>query len=134
MPSVRSILAVLAGFVAWFAVATACDHLLRAVSPGYLAAEHGLTFTLSMMVARLGLGVLSSLVGGYVCSAVARGGRGAVYSCAAVMVLCFLPVHYKLWHTFPVWYHLFFLVTLAPLMVLGASLQRRQAAPSSSRP
>ena len=129
---IRSILAVLTGFVTWFVVATLGNFLIRALLPGYVAAEPTMTFTLAMMVARLGLGVLSSLVAGFACSAVARGNPAAAYGCAALLVLCFLPIHYKLWQTFPLWYHAFFLISLAPLVLLGAAAQRREwAAPGS---
>jgi hypothetical protein len=122
---IRSILAVLGGFVTWFVVATLGNFLIRALVPGYVAAEPSMTFTLAMMIARLGLGVVSSLVAGFVCSVVARGNVAAVYGCAALLVLCFLPVHYNLWPKFPLWYHVFFLVTLAPLVLLGSVVQRR---------
>ena len=121
----RSIFAVVAGLVTWFVVATLCNFVVRALLPGYTAAEPTMAFTLAMMVARLGLAVVSSLVAGYVCSAVARGSLGAVYVCAALLVLVFLPIHYNLWHKFPAWYHGFFLITLAPLVLLGAAVQRR---------
>jgi hypothetical protein len=125
---IRSILAVLTGFVTWLVVATLGNFLIRALLPGYGAAEPTMSFTLAMMVARLGLGVVSSLGAGFACSAVARGNVAAVYGFAAVLVLCFLPVHYNLWQKFPLWYHLFFLVTLAPLVLLGALVQRRWVA------
>jgi hypothetical protein len=38
----------------------------------------------------------------------------------------FLPVHINLWHKFPAWYHLTFLVPIVPLVVLGASLAGRR--------
>jgi hypothetical protein len=44
---------------------------------------------------------------------------------AVIMVLLFLPVHYMLWAKFPIWYHLFFLITLAPTMLIGAALRQR---------
>ena len=69
--------------------------------------------------------LLFSLVAGFACSAVARGNVSVVYICAALLVLLFLPVHYNLWHKFPLWYHGFFLITLAPLFRLGAAAQRR---------
>jgi hypothetical protein len=122
---IRSILAVLAGFVIWLGVAQLGNLLIRALLPGYGAAEPTMTFTLAMMVARLGLGVVSSLVAGFACAVVARGHVAAVYGFAALLVLCFLPVHYNLWQRFPLWYHAFFLVTLAPLVLWGAALQRR---------
>jgi uncharacterized protein (DUF983 family) len=46
-----------------------------------------------------------------------------------IVLAMFLPVHVKLWHAFPVWYHLTFLVPLVPLVVLGAALVRNGAAP-----
>jgi hypothetical protein len=125
---IRSILAVVVGFVTWFVVATLGNLLIRALLPGYVAAEPTLDFTLAMMAARLGLAVVSSLVAGFVGSAVDRGKPGAVYACAAILLLFFLPVHYNLWQKFPVWYHLAFLVTLAPLVLLGGAVQRRQSA------
>lgn len=128
----RSVFAVLAGVVTWILVATVANLLVRALLPGYTAAEPTMSFTLAMMVARLGVAVVSSLGAGFVCSAVARGNMVAVYSCAALLVLCFLPVHYNLWHKFPVWYHAFFLLTLAPLVLLGAALQRRGRGPSAA--
>ncbi len=122
---IRSVLAVLGGVVAWMVVATVADLLVRALLPGYTAAEPTMSFTLAMMVARLGVGIVSSLAAGFACSAIAHGNGVAVYSCAALLVLFFLPVHYNLWHKFPLWYHVFFLFTLAPLVILGAALQRR---------
>ena len=87
---IRSILAVLAGFVTWFVVATLGNFLIRALLPGLCGRRaRPWTFTLAMMVSRLGLAVVSSLVAGYVCSLVARGKLGAVptlvprYCCCA---------------------------------------------------
>jgi len=108
----------------WFVIATMGNWILRAAIPGYSAVEVAMTFTLTMMVCRLVLGLVSSLGAGFVCAAVAGGNWLAPKLAAAVMVLLFLPVHYMLWNKFPIWYHLFFLITLAPTMLLGAALKR----------
>ena len=127
---IRSILAVLAGLLAWFFVATLLNFLIRAMVTGYAAAEPTMSFTLTMMIARLGAGLVSSLVAGFACSAVARGNVAVLYITATLLVLLFLPVHFKLWSRFPLWYHGFFLITLAPLVLLGGAIQRRlQKAP-----
>jgi hypothetical protein len=34
----------------------------------------------------------------------------------------FIPIHIQLWDKFPIWYHLFFLVSLVPLSILGGRL------------
>jgi hypothetical protein len=39
--------------------------------------------------------------------------------------MMFLPVHYMPWVKFPMWYHLFFLISLAPALLIGASLQSK---------
>jgi hypothetical protein len=122
---VRSILAVITGIVTWMIVATLINYLIRALLPGYVAAEPTMSFTLAMMFARLALAVVTSIIAGFFTALVARGNMIPVYICAALLVLCFLPVHYNVWSKFPLWYHAFFLITLAPLVLLGALIQRR---------
>lgn len=122
---VRSTVAVAAGFVAWFVAASLGNLLVRALIPTYAAVEAAMTFTLSMLLARLAVGAISSLVAGLVCSSVAPQSRKALYVLAVLMVVFFLPVHYSLFAKFPVWYHLVFLGTLAPLIILGGTLRGR---------
>lgn len=66
---------------------------------------------------------------GFVCATIARN-RVAPKVAAAIMVVLFLPVHYMLWRKFPTWYHLFFLITLAPTMLIGAALNSDTSASS----
>jgi hypothetical protein len=119
-----SILAVIIAVITWFIVATIVNWILRLALPGYSAVEPTMNFTLTMMVCRLLLGLVSSLCAGFICGAIARN-RIAPKVAASLMLLLFLPVHYMLWAKFPIWYHLFFLITLAPTMLIGASLARR---------
>ena len=120
---VRSILAVIVAFFTWFVVATICNWILRIALPGYAAVEVAMTFTLTMMICRLIVGLISSLCAGCVCATIGRGSSLAPKVTAAIMLLLFLPVHYMLWPKFPVWYHLFFLITLAPTILVGAALK-----------
>ena len=119
----RSIIAVIAAIVAWFLVATLGNFILRAALPGYTESEPAMTFTLPMMIGRLLLGLVSSLVAGYSCAVLARN-KMAPKVAAAILLLLFLPVHYMLWDKFPIWYHLFFLITLAPTILIGAAFKR----------
>src|SRR5215475_6444930 len=119
----RSIIAVIVAVVTWFVVATIGNWILRLAIPGYSAVEVSMNFTLTMMICRLVLGLVSSLGAGFVCATISRN-RIAPTVAAAIMVILFLPVHYMLWAKFPIWYHLFFLITLAPTMLLGARLAR----------
>ena len=126
---VKSIVAVVVAVVTWFVVATIGNWILRAALPGYTAVEASMNFTLTMMICRLILGLVSSLSAGFVCAAIARN-RVAPKIAAAIMVILFLPVHYMLWGKLPIWYHLFFLITLAPTMLIGAALKSDTGASS----
>jgi hypothetical protein len=120
---IRSILAVIVAVVIWFIVATIGNWILRAALQGYSAVEVSMNFTLTMMICRLVLGLLSSLCAGFVCATIARNSVAPKVA-AAMMVVLFLPVHYMLWANFPIWYHLFFLISLAPMMLIGAGRAR----------
>ena len=123
----KATIGVLVGFVIWFVAATLGNLLVRALIPTYGAAEAVMAFTLPMLLARLTLGFFSSLVAGFACSYVARQrqSRTAIYVLALIMLVFFLPVHYKLLAKFPIWYHVVFLGTLAPLIILGGTLRGR---------
>jgi len=122
---VKIALAVLIGLMVWLIVATVGNLLIRAIVPGYAEVEPTFRFTLAMLLARLALGAISSVVAGLACALSARSIPAAVRVFAVALVLLFLPVHYSLWTDFPVWYHMLFLVSLAPLAFVGAAAGRR---------
>jgi len=126
---VKSIVAVIFAVVTWFVVVTIGNWILRAALPDYRTVEASMNFTLTMMICRLILGLVSSLSAGFVCATIARN-RVAPKVAAVIMVILFLPVHYMLWPKFPIWYHLFFLITLAPTMLIGAALKSDTTASS----
>ena len=119
---VKGTMSVVVGFVVWFVAATLANFLLRALIPAYTAAEATMSFTLPMLLARLAVGFFSSLVAGFSCSYVAGRLRKPIYVLSIIMVVFFLPVHYNLSAKFPIWYHVVFLGTLAPLVILGGAL------------
>ena len=125
--ALKIVLGVLIGLVVWIVVATVGNFVIRALVSGYAEAEPAMRFTLPMLLARLGLGALSSAAAGFVCAASLRSVPNAVKLLAVVLVILFVPVHYSLWAQFPLWYHVVFLVSLAPLVLLGAVLARPSA-------
>jgi len=128
----RSILAVVTGLVVWVLVVSLLNRGLRFGLAGYAVAEATMTFTLGMKIARLILGALSSLAAGAATAAIASSNPRLPWVVGAILLVAFLPEHILIWVKFPVWYHLVFLITLAPLVALGAALLRRPA--SSARP
>jgi len=120
----RTVVALVAGFILWFVVATIVNLLFRAFWPGYAQVEIGMNFTLAMLLGRLLLGALSSLCAGGALAWIAKGNGRAVKVLGVLLTLVFIPVHYQLWNKFPLAYHLIFLASLFPVTVLGAHLFR----------
>ena len=124
---IKIVFAVLIGFVVWFVVATVANLLIRTSLSGYAEAESATRFTLPMLLARLAVGGLSSVAAGFACALFVRANHAAVTILAVALVLFFLPVHYSLWTQLPLWYHAVFLVSLAPLVLVGARVARLNA-------
>jgi hypothetical protein len=124
----RSIVACAAGLVVWILLVSILNRLLRLFLTGYAAAEPGMNFTFGMMVARLAIAAVTSVIVGAVVTRLAPGAARLPWLVGAILLAIFIPEHALLWQKFPVWYHLTFLVTLLPLVVLGAYLARGLAA------
>lgn len=118
----RTIVSVIAGLIAWTVIVTAIDIGLRFWLPGYRQAEPAMVFTLGMKISRLIMAAVTSLAAGAVVRAIAPSSRLAPWIVGLITLALFLPAHIHLWHRFPIWYHLSFLLPLAPLVALGAWL------------
>lgn len=123
----RSILAFIVGLVAWVLVASVLNRGLRLALGGYAAAEPQMAFTHVMMAARLAVGAVASLAAGAVTKVVAPSNARVVWVLGVFLLAAFIPVHVRLWTKFPVWYHLVFLGTLVPLVLLGAGFVRKRS-------
>ena len=119
----RSILAVVAGLLAWAVGVTVLNLGLHHGWPAYAAVEKAMLFTVPMMAARLSISGVSSLVSGFVAAAVGRSGQAALIA-GVLLLLIFLPIHYTIWSKFPLWYHLTFLASLPLLSVIGGRFSR----------
>jgi hypothetical protein len=122
----RTIGGVVAGLVVWVVVVSVLNRGLRAWLPGYTQVEQAMLFTLTMKIARLSIAAVTSLAAGAVVRAIAPASRWAPWILGLVLLVLFVPEHIAIWQTFPVWYHLTFLLTLAPLVSLGAHLVPRR--------
>ena len=132
----RTLAAIVAGLAAWAVIATILNLGVRLSIPGYIQAEPVLAFTLAMKIARLSLAAIACLGAGAIARFVAPSSRAAPIAVGLILLGMFLPVHLQIWSKLPIWYHLTFLVTLAPLVVLGSRFQlaKRISAPLESRP
>src|SRR5215469_13792091 len=122
----RSILACLAGLLTWMIVVTVINGVLRLSLPNYTAAEQTLQFTLEMKWARLLMAIVTSVAAGAATSWISRSSRWAPWIVGSVVLLMFVPVHISLWSKFPAWYHLTFLLTIIPAVLVGSRLAPRR--------
>ena len=122
----RSILACLAGLLTWIVVVTVVNGGLRLSLPNYTAAEQTLQFTLGMKCARLLMALVTSVVAGAVTGGISRSSRWAPLVVGSVVLAMFVPVHIAIWSKFPAWYHLTFLLTIIPAVLVGALLPPRR--------
>ena len=53
-------------------------------------------------------------------------GRWAPSIVGGVVLAMFLPLHIAIWSKFPAWYHLTFLLTIIPAVLVGAMLPARR--------
>ncbi|HTP47772.1 MAG TPA: hypothetical protein VMQ50_12730 [Casimicrobiaceae bacterium] len=130
---IKIALGVVAGLVTWFLVATAGNLAFRFGWPGYAGVEATMAFSPAMMLGRLALGTASSFCSGAVAAWIAKQRTGAAWALGIVLIGLFIPVHYRLWQAFPLWYHAAFLVSLLPLTLLGAWVLGRARAPAAPR-
>src|SRR5690349_1688050 len=114
----KNIIGVIVGLVVWLVVATVAGLIMRATWPAYASVAEAMTFTLPMMIARLSIGALASIVMGFVTARITRSAVAQLLP-GILLLIAFIPQHILLWHKFPLWYHLWFLLTLVPLTYLG---------------
>ena len=122
----RSILACLAGLLTWIVVVSVINRVLRLSLPNYTAAEQTIQFTLGMKWARLLMAIMTSLVAGAVTGWISLSGRWAPLIVGSAVLAMFVPLHIAIWSKFPVWYHLTFLLTIIPAVLVGALLSPRR--------
>jgi hypothetical protein len=126
----KGILGVVAGLLAFVAIAAVAGIVMRGAWPEYARVADAMTFTLPMMIARLTMGALATIAAGLVTAVVAR--RSALVSLLPgfLLLAAFIPQHVMLWEKFPVWYHLTFLLSLVPLTYLGGTAISRGTTPA----
>jgi len=123
----RSILACLAGLLTWVIVVSIINRMLRLSLPNYTAAEQTLQFTLAMKWARLAMAIVTSVLAGAVTGWISPSSRWAPWVVGIVVLAMFLPVHIAIWSKFPAWYHLTFLLTIIPAVLVGALLSPQRS-------
>jgi len=113
---------VVAGLMAWVSVVVVVGEIMRRSWPAYANVAAAMTFTLPMMVARLSIGALATLAAGFVTAVIVPQSTLVKLMPGVLLLVAFIPQHIMLWNTFPIWYHLTFLLSLVPLTYIGGTM------------
>jgi hypothetical protein len=120
----RILAGAIAGVVVWFIVVTILNFGLRSAWADYAAVEKAMSFTVPMMIARLTESGISSIIGGMVAARMGRDRLQSALAAGIILLALFVPIHYSLWHRFPIWYHVTFLTSLVVFSIVGGYLVR----------
>jgi hypothetical protein len=117
----RNFIGVVTGLVVWLAIAVVAGLIMRATWPAYVSVADAMTFTLPMMIARLAIAASATVSMGFVTACITRSAVARLIP-GFILLIVFVPQHVMLWDKFPIWYHLWFLLSLVPLTYVGKSL------------
>lgn len=119
----RNMIGVMAGLAVWLAMTFIAGFIMRATWPEYVSVADAMTFTLPMMLARLSIGVVATVALGFVVARITHSTLVRLLP-GLILLIVFIPEHVMLWDKFPIWYHLWFLLSLVPLTYVGNSIAR----------
>lgn len=121
----RSISAVVTGFILWTVLWLGSNSLLSVITPGSYN-EDGSTDSQLLMLLILVISVLLSLLAGYVTARiVGTSTSGPIWALGIVLLAVGLFVQISFWALFPLWYHILFLGLLIPAVLAGSRLFNR---------
>jgi hypothetical protein len=127
----RNVVGVVTGLAVWLTIAFGAGLIMRGSWPAYASVADAMTFTLPMMLARLSIGAVATIVAGFVTACITRSTLARLLP-GVLLLIFFIPDHVRLWDKFPLWYHLWFLLSLVPLTYLGNSAATRRGSWSFS--
>jgi hypothetical protein len=114
----RNCIGIVAGLAVWLGIAFVAGLIMREAWPAYVSVAEAMTFTLPMMIGRLSIGAVATISMGFVTACISQSKLARLIP-GLIMLIFFIPEHAKLWDKFPIWYHLWFLLSLVPLTYVG---------------
>jgi hypothetical protein len=122
----RHFAAVVAGVVFFALFVALINRGAMMVWPAYAEAFPTNSFTAGMMILRLCMGAGALIASGYLVAAIAQAKPLAAIIAAGVLLVLGGTVHLSepIWSSFPLWYHIAFIGSIVPAVLIGARLRR----------
>jgi hypothetical protein len=132
---VRTILGVIAGFIAWSVLWLGSEKALSAIWPEWhgahqiafeAAVTNGSAFTADTTILLMNLvrGSIVSIVSGYLAALIVGENRRSPLILGVLLVAFGLFVVVSSWSYVPLWYHVIFTALLIPMTMVGARLKK----------
>jgi hypothetical protein len=137
-PILRTVFAVIAGFVTWIMLWIGSEQILSALWPEWFGAqqqafqealEKGTPFNsqTSFLLTHVVFGAIVSLLAGFMAAVVAKENKWAPFVLSQVLLGLGLLKLVMSWPYVPLWYHVVFTTLLVPMTLLGGKLRRAAA-------
>lgn len=131
---VRTLLGVVAGFLAWVIVWTGSEMMLSAIWPeGYgahqlafqTAIENGGEFTAdtTLLLTHIALGSVVSVMSGFLAALIASDNRRAPMILGTLLLAFGVLKAVLSWPYVPIWYHVIFTALLLPMTIVGGRVR-----------
>ncbi len=131
----RIVLGVIGGFIGWMVLFIGIEKIVSAVWPTFGvnqkafeeavkngAGSSGFTADTTMLLTQLAMGVLASLMAGYLAALVAGENSKAPLIAGCLLLLVGIAKAAMSWQYVPVWYHIVFTAMLLPMAIVGGRL------------
>jgi uncharacterized membrane protein YeaQ/YmgE (transglycosylase-associated protein family) len=130
----RGVLGILGGLVAWQVGFFILAWILARLWPDYAVAGRNYfttgaySFAVAMAVCNIVFWIVTEIAAGWIATRIAKR-REAGWVLAAMLLVYMCAIHlYFYWATFPWWYNISVVVTVAPAVLLGGTLAERHFA------
>ena len=114
----RTILAIIAGYVLWTILWLGGGAAIAAAFPGAFPEGGPFNATVPLLLT-LGLSIVCSFAAGVIATKLAVDVARAVWIMAILLLLTGIGVQASTWSQMPVWFHIPFLLLLVPICLLG---------------
>lgn len=119
---IRQIMAVIVGFAVWTALWLAAGAVLKAAMPEAFLEDGGVNEN-GLLVLFILLSVTFSVPAGFITATVSsRNEMKPVMALAVIQVVIGTLAEVISWNVIPVWYHVVFILLLAPAILVGGKL------------
>ena len=123
IPDILKVLCnILFGIGIFLALEISANTLAHLYWPDYSLASPSHSYTLIMLLSRLGVGIFITAFSSWIATRVGRSIKNVPMNIGLALLLCSIILHVYEWSHYPPWYHIAWLGSIMPSAILGGRL------------